>query len=111
MSKYIIRGGKSLAGDVVINGAKNAALGIVAAAIMSDEMVTIENLPDVWDINVLLDAIRDMGAIVDRVDRHTVKIVGSMCFWDVSARLRSLFPEDATSEAVPWNSTSKVSDS
>ncbi|MBR5179004.1 MAG: UDP-N-acetylglucosamine 1-carboxyvinyltransferase [Lachnospiraceae bacterium] len=79
MSKYIIHGGKSLAGDVVINGAKNAALGIVAASVMSDEMVTIENLPDVWDINVLLDAIRDMGAIVDRVDRHTVKIVGSMC--------------------------------
>ena len=46
MSKYIIHGGKSLAGDVVINGAKNAALGIVAASIMSDEMVTIENLPD-----------------------------------------------------------------
>ena len=79
MSKYIIKGGKPLAGDVVINGAKNAALGIVAAAIMSDEMVTIENLPDVWDINVLLDAIKEMGAIVDRVDRHTVKIVGSMC--------------------------------
>ena len=49
MSKYIIHGGKSLAGDVVINGAKNAALGIVAASIMSDEMVTIENLPDVWE--------------------------------------------------------------
>jgi len=79
MSKYIIYGGKSLAGDVVINGAKNAALGIVAASIMSDEMVTIENLPDVWDINVMLDAIKEMGAIVDRVDRHTVKIVGSMC--------------------------------
>ena len=59
MSKYIIHGGKSLAGDVVINGAKNAALGIVAASIMSDEMVTIENLPDVWDINVLLDAIKE----------------------------------------------------
>ena len=79
MSKYIIHGGKSLAGDVVINGAKNAALGIVAASVMSDELVTIENLPDVWDINVLLDAIKEMGAIVDRVDRHTVKIVGSMC--------------------------------
>ncbi len=79
MSKYIIRGGKSLAGDVVINGAKNAALGIIAAAIMSDEMITIENIPDVWDINVLLDAIKEMGAIVNRVDRHTVKIVGSMC--------------------------------
>ena len=79
MSKYIIHGGKSLAGDVIINGAKNAALGIVAASIISDEMVTIENLPDVWDINVLLDAISEMGAIVNRVDRHTVKIVGSMC--------------------------------
>lgn len=79
MSKYVIKGGKPLAGDVVINGAKNAALGIVAAAIMTDEPVTIENLPDVWDINVMLDAIRNMGAIVDRIDKHTVRIVGSMC--------------------------------
>lgn len=79
MSKYVIKGGKSLAGDVVINGAKNAALGIVAAAIMTDEPVTIENLPDVWDINVLLDAIKSMGAVVDRVDRHTVRIVGRGC--------------------------------
>lgn len=79
MSKYVIKGGKPLAGDVVINGAKNAALGIVAAAIMTDEPVIIENLPDVWDINVMLDAIRNMGAIVDRIDRHTVRIVGSMC--------------------------------
>ncbi|MCQ2496004.1 MAG: UDP-N-acetylglucosamine 1-carboxyvinyltransferase [Lachnospiraceae bacterium] len=79
MSKYVIKGGKPLAGDVIINGAKNAALGIVAAAIMTDEPVTIENLPDVWDINVMLDAIRNMGAIVDRIDKHTVRIVGSMC--------------------------------
>ncbi len=78
MDQYIIRGGQPLAGEVVINGAKNAALGIVAAAVMTDEPVTIENLPDVWDINVLLDAIEDAGAVVDRIDRHTVSITGSL---------------------------------
>ena len=75
--QYIIKGGRPLAGEVTIGGAKNAALGILAAAIMSDETVTIDNLPDVRDINVLLNAIEDIGAIVDRVDRHTVRINGS----------------------------------
>ena len=78
MEQYIIRGGQPLAGEVVINGAKNAALGIVAAAVMTDEPVIIENLPDVWDINVLLDAIEDAGAVVERTDRHTVCIKGTL---------------------------------
>ncbi len=75
--QYIIKGGRPLAGEVTIGGAKNAALGILAAAVMSDETVTIDNLPDVRDINVLLQAIEDIGAIVERVDRHTVRINGS----------------------------------
>ncbi|MBQ3911525.1 MAG: UDP-N-acetylglucosamine 1-carboxyvinyltransferase [Lachnospiraceae bacterium] len=78
MEQYIIKGGRSLAGEVVINGAKNAALGVIAAAIMTNEPVIIENLPDVLDINVLLDAIREIGAVVDRIDRHTVRIVGTI---------------------------------
>lgn len=76
MDQYIIKGGKPLAGEVVIGGAKNAALGIIAGALMTDELVTIENLPDVRDINVLLDVIEDIGARVDRIDRHTVQIAG-----------------------------------
>ena len=72
--RYVMKGGNPLVGEVVIGGAKNAALGILAAAIMTDETVVIENLPDVRDINVLLEAIRESGAVVDRVDRHTVKI-------------------------------------
>ncbi|MCR5323241.1 MAG: UDP-N-acetylglucosamine 1-carboxyvinyltransferase [Lachnospiraceae bacterium] len=76
MDQYVIKGGKSLAGEVVINGAKNAALGIIAATLMTDEQVTIENIPDVLDINVLLDALSEIGAIIERKDRHTVKIVG-----------------------------------
>ncbi|MBR6018767.1 MAG: UDP-N-acetylglucosamine 1-carboxyvinyltransferase [Lachnospiraceae bacterium] len=76
MNRYIINGGKPLHGDVVIGGAKNAALGIIAGAILTDEPVTIENLPNVSDINVLLDAIAGIGATVDRVDAHKVVICG-----------------------------------
>lgn len=76
MEQYIIKGGKPLHGEVVIGGAKNAALGILAAAIMTDETVTIDNLPNVRDINVLLQAIEGIGAKVDRVSDHVVKING-----------------------------------
>lgn len=77
MEQYVIKGGNPLVGEVEIGGAKNAALGILAAAIMTDETVTIDNLPNVRDINVLLDAIREIGAQVERVNAHTVKINGS----------------------------------
>ena len=77
MEQYVIKGGNPLVGEVEIGGAKNAALAILAASIMADETVTIDNLPDVRDINVLLGAIQEIGAIVDRVDAHTVKINGS----------------------------------
>lgn len=76
MEQYIIKGGLPLVGEVEIGGAKNAALAIIAAAIMTDETVMIENLPDVRDINVLLEAMQEIGAEVDRLDRHTAKISG-----------------------------------
>lgn len=76
MEQYIIKGGKPLEGEVIISGAKNAALGILAAAIMTDETVTIDNLPNVRDINVLLQAIEGIGAQVERVNDHVVKING-----------------------------------
>lgn len=77
MEQYVIKGGNPLVGEVVIGGAKNAALAILAAAIMTDETVVIDNLPDVRDINVMLQAIEGIGAMVERVNRHTVKINGS----------------------------------
>lgn len=77
MEQYIIKGGNPLVGEVEIGGAKNAALPIISAAIMTNETVTLENLPDVNDVNVLLEAIGKIGAQVERVDRHTVKINGS----------------------------------
>ena len=77
MEQYVIKGGVPLSGEVEIGGAKNAALAILAAAIMTDETVTIDNLPNVRDINVLLQAIEEIGAHVERVDIHKVKINGS----------------------------------
>lgn len=77
MEQYVIKGGNPLYGEVEIGGAKNAALAILAAAIMTDETVTIDNLSNVRDINVLLQAIEEIGAHVERVDIHKVKINGS----------------------------------
>ena len=68
MDQYIIKGGNPLVGEVTIGGAKNAALGILAAAVMADQTVTIENLPNVRDINVLLQAIASIGGEIDRVN-------------------------------------------
>lgn len=77
MEQYIIKGGNPLVGEVEIGGAKNAALGILAAAIMTDETVRIDNLPDVQDINVLLEAIGGIGATVTRISRTSALINGS----------------------------------
>ncbi len=77
MEQYVIKGGNPLYGEVEIGGAKNAALAILAAAIMTDETVTIDNLPNVRDINVLLQAMEEIGARIERVDAHKVKINGS----------------------------------
>ena len=80
MRRYAVKGGAPLVGEVEIGGAKNAALGILAAALMSDETVEIENVPDLSDIDVMLEALRTLGAKVDKVNRHTVRINGSTVY-------------------------------
>lgn len=77
MDQFILKGGNPLVGEVEIGGAKNAALAILAAGIMTDETVTIENIPNVRDINAMLQAIKEIGAVVERVDDHTVRMNGS----------------------------------
>ncbi|MBQ8184839.1 MAG: UDP-N-acetylglucosamine 1-carboxyvinyltransferase [Lachnospiraceae bacterium] len=89
MEQYVIKGGNPLVGEVEIGGAKNAALPILAAAIMTDETVLVENLPDVRDINVLLNAMTEIGARVERLDRHTVKINGALV-GDLSVEYESI---------------------
>ncbi len=74
MEQYVIKGGTPLKGEVEIGGAKNAALAILAAAIMTDETVTITNVPDVRDTNVLIAALQDIGASVEKPTDNTVVI-------------------------------------
>ena len=80
MEQYVVKGGVPLRGKVSIGGAKNAALGILAAAIMTDDTVTIENVPNVRDTRVLLQAIEGIGAKVKYVYNNSVQINGgSIC--------------------------------
>ncbi len=78
MMYYAVKGGNPLSGEVEIAGAKNAALGILAASVMSNEPVVIENVPDVSDIRAILRAIENIGAVVKKIDRHTFEINGAM---------------------------------
>lgn len=76
MEQYVMKGGHPLCGEVVIGGAKNASLGVLAAAVMTDGECLIENMPDVRDTNVMLQAIAGIGGTVTRLDANTVRISG-----------------------------------
>ena len=72
--EYVMKGGTPLKGEVQIEGAKNAALGILAACVLTPDEVIVDNVPDVRDTNIMLEAIRDIGAEVEKLDRHKVRI-------------------------------------
>ncbi|MDR0948518.1 MAG: UDP-N-acetylglucosamine 1-carboxyvinyltransferase [Lachnospiraceae bacterium] len=86
MEQYIIKGGNPLVGEVEIGGAKNAALPILAAAMMTNDTVYIDNVPDVSDTNVLMEAMVRLGAVVKRLDRHRVCVN--------AAQIQHLYVED-----------------
>lgn len=74
MTKYIINGGKPLNGEVVISGAKNAAVAIIPAALMVEGVCRIENIPQISDVTMLLNILKQMGAEIRTVNRHTMDI-------------------------------------
>lgn len=76
MEQYAIRGGNPLVGEVEIGGAKNAALGILAASVMTDDICLIENIPDVRDTDAMRHAIESIGGTVNQIDRHTYEMSG-----------------------------------
>ena len=66
MAKFVIQGGKKLKGEVRVNGAKNAALKIIAASLLSSEKITIKNVPDIEEVNRLLELCQSVGSLVGR---------------------------------------------
>ncbi|THH41735.1 UDP-N-acetylglucosamine 1-carboxyvinyltransferase [Neolewinella litorea] len=71
---FIVEGGHRLSGEIIPQGAKNEALQILSATLLTEEAVRVENLPDIEDVNKLLDLIAGLGADVERHDRQTVTI-------------------------------------
>ena len=71
-SAFEVHGGKTLKGEITAQGAKNEALQVLCAALLTDQPVKFTNVPDILDVNTLIDVIQDMGVSVDRVDRNTV---------------------------------------
>ena len=74
MTKYIINGGNTLSGEVEISGAKNAAVAIIPAALMVDGVCRIENLPQISDVTLLLNILKEMGADIRVVNKRTIDI-------------------------------------
>ena len=74
MKKYVIHGGRPLYGKVEISGAKNAAVGIIPAALLVEGPCRIENIPAISDVDLLLSILRDLGAGVRMIDRTTVEV-------------------------------------
>lgn len=74
MDKLVIKGQNKLKGEVIISGAKNAAVAIIPAAIMADDVCIIENLPYIEDVKCLFATLSKMGAKCEYIDKHTLRI-------------------------------------
>lgn len=78
MAKFIVEGGARLSGEITPAGNKNAALPLIAAALLTDEPVTLTNLPDIRDVAVMLQICELLGMNVQRPDPHTARIAGGV---------------------------------
>mgnify|MGYP000568722904 FL=1 len=74
MNAFEIRGGKTLSGEITPQGAKNEALQVLCAALLTDQKVTLHNVPNIIDVNLLIELISDMGAYIERPNANTVII-------------------------------------
>lgn len=74
MDKFVIKGGRRLTGEVTISGAKNAAVAILPAVILSDEPCIIENVPSISDVNICIRILKEMGADVQAVGKDSYRI-------------------------------------
>src|SRR3978361_1246480 len=97
MQSFEVRGGKKLSGEITPQGAKNEALQIISAVLLTSEKVTITNIPDIIDVNLQIELLEELGVKVERVSRDTcifqadnvnVDHLGSEDFRNKSGRLR-----------------------
>ena len=97
MNIFEVRGGIKLSGEITPQGAKNEALQIISAVLLTSEEVIVHNLPDIIDVNLLIELLEEMNVAINRIDRHTcsfkadnvnVAYLKSEDYYKKSARLR-----------------------
>src|SRR5215203_2339323 len=71
MNSFEVIGGNKLQGEIIPQGAKNEALQVISAVLLTSEEVTITNIPDILDVNLLIELLGDLGVKITRTDRHT----------------------------------------
>src|SRR5271156_4520186 len=77
MNTFEIRGGRTLQGTITPQGAKNEALQVLCAALLTDEQVTLTNVPDIVDVNTLIELLEDMGVKISRPSPNTIILKAS----------------------------------
>jgi UDP-N-acetylglucosamine 1-carboxyvinyltransferase len=77
MASFEVRGGNKLKGSIIPQGAKNEALQVISAVLLSPEKITISNIPDIIDVNLLIELLVDMNVKITRSQRDT-------CVFDAS---------------------------
>ncbi len=97
MSIFEVIGGKRLSGEIIPQGAKNEALQIISAVLLTKEEIIIKNIPDIIDVNLLIELLKEINVKVNRTDRHTchfqadqvdVDYLSSEAFHKKSGKLR-----------------------
>ena len=91
--KLLIKGGIPLMGETYVSGGKNTAVAVIPAVLLSDEPCVIENLPDIEDVHVLTDILRDLGAEVD---------------YDGQTRRMRIDPRGVNSWQVPYRQSQRM---
>lgn len=96
LDKFIINGGRKLKGKVTISGAKNAAVAIIPAVIMSDSPCVLENVPNISDVAGILNILNEMGAQVKYLNKNTISIdptniSNPIVSYDMAKRMRASY--------------------
>lgn len=95
MSKFIINGGRKISGEVTSVGNKNAVLKMIPASLLTEEPVTLTNVPDIIDVDIMLDIMKSLGSIVDydkdkqTVTMHTPKLKSTTIDPELASKLRA----------------------
>ena len=75
MGSFEVAGGKKLKGEITPQGAKNEALQVISAVLLTAEKITIHNIPDITDVNLQIELLQELGVRVERSDRHTCSFI------------------------------------